>query len=71
MEHDRQLGALSPIYGPERPQSAMGVALLEGQRGSGGTPVTGVTLVASEEARSWLKVASIRVDRTKATFSHL
>ena len=54
-----------------RTQTGMGVALLEGQRGSGGTPVTGVTLVASEEARLWLKVAFGRVDRAKATFSHL
>ena len=37
----------------------------------GGALVVGVTVVSSEVVRLWLKVAFVRVDGMKATFSHL
>ena len=42
-----------------------------GQRGSGGVLVVGVTVVASEVVRWWLKVAFTKLNGMKATFSHL
>ena len=48
------------------------MALLVGLSGVwGGALVVGVTVVASEAVRLWLKVAFTKLDVVKATFSHL
>ena len=44
---------------------------MEGQRGSGGVLVVGVTVVASEGVRLWLKVAFTKLSLAKVAFSHL
>src|SRR5947207_903724 len=49
----------------------MGVALWRDGGVRGGALVAGVTVVASEETRLWLKVAFTKLDGMKATFSHL
>ena len=48
------------------------MALLVGLSGVwGGALVVGVTVVASEVVRWWLKVAFTKLNGMKATFSHL